>query len=308
MGEKTGIDIRAFAEKVCRAVSKSLGASYQVKLQEVTKNNGVILQGLIILNDSLNVSPTIYLNAFLNAYESGMPLPKIVQKVLEIYRADSPKKDIDMSFFRDFNRVRDRICYRLVNRAKNRALLERIPHIEFLDLCICFYYAYQDSALGAGTILIYNNHAEMWGCSTADLLRLAQKNTPRIYPWEVHSMEEILRELEDRKEIVMPMEEDDLPLPEISMQVLSNSRRVNGAACVLYPGLLDLISAKMDRNYYILPSSVHEVILLGEEGAEDREALRDMVREVNATHVEPEEVLSDNLYYFDRLEGRVRIV
>ncbi len=303
--DNTGIDIRSFAEKVCSAVSKILGDDYQVKLQEVTKNNGVILQGIVILAQDRNVSPTIYLNAFLNAYESGVSLSEIVQRILEIYREDSPHKNVDMSFFREFGRVRDRICYRLINREKNRLLLERIPHIEFLDLCICFYYAYSDDALGSGSILIHNNHMEAWGCSTADLLRLAERNTPRIFPWELHSMEEIILELAGEK---MAGEDEQCLFPEMGMRVLSNLQRVQGAACLLYPGLLSTLSEKWRSSFFLLPSSIHEVILLEEKGLEDVKFLRDMVREVNTAQVEPEEVLSDNLYYFDRSEGRVRIV
>lgn len=306
--DNTGMDIRGFAEKVCMAVSTRIGADYQVKLQEVTKNNGVVLQGLVILGENRNISPTIYLNSFLNAYESGVPLAQIVERILKIYREDSPRKNVDMSFFRDFEKVRNRVCYRLVNREKNRMLLERIPHIEFLDLCICFYYAYQDSLLGTGSILIHNQHMEMWNSSTAELLKLAQKNTPRIFPWEIYSMEDMLRELVGGELTAVFCREEGCFDGDVSMQILSNRQRVHGAACMLYPSLLSRLAEKARSNFYILPSSVHETILLTEKGWEDVESLRDMVRDVNASQVEPEEVLADNLYYFDRLEGRVSVV
>lgn len=302
--ESMGMDIRSFAEKVCMAVSRELGENYQVKLQEVAKNNGVILQGLIILGEKSNISPTIYLNTFLNVYESGVSLTDIVQKILEIYRRESPGKNVDMSFFRDFEGVRDRICYRLVNRNKNRVLLGRVPHIEFLDLCICFYYAYHSKALGEGSILIHNNHMEMWGCSTAELLKLAQENTPRLFPWEIHSVREMVRELIGADG---PGREDWLE-ENVPMRILTNKQRVYGAASLLYPGVLPQLAQQAENNFYILPSSVHEVILLEENGWEDVESLRNMICEVNASQVEPEEVLSDNLYYFNRFEGRVRVV
>lgn len=301
--DNTGIDILVFAEKVCKAVSMKLGDGYQIKLQEVTKNNGVILQGLVILAENRNVSPTIYLNSFLNAYESGMPLAEIVRRILQIYREDSPREDVDMSFFREYGRVKDRICYKLLNREKNRVLLERAPHIDFLDLSICFYYAYNGSVLGTGSILIHNNHMDMWACTTTDLLKAAQENTPRIFPWEIRSMEELLMELAGAE-----LGEGLPPGQDLPMYVLSNSQRVQGAACILYPGLLDHLAKEMKSSFYILPSSVHETILLRDGGIEDTEALRNMVAEVNATQVEPEELLSDNLYYYDRLEERIGIV
>ena len=77
---------------------------------------------------------------------------------------------------------------------------------------------------------------------------------------------------------------------------------------MIYPGVLRALADDLGENFYILPSSVHEILLLPDSGAEDARYLREMIREVNATQVEPEEVLSDNLYYFDRLKNRMEIV
>lgn len=304
--ETVCMDIRSFAEMVSRAVSEELGESCQVKLQEIMKNNGVILQGLVILTGKRNLSPTIYLNYFLEAYAAGIPLTVIVSKILEIYRSDMPADNIDMSFFREFDRVRSGICYRVVNRNRNRVLLERIPHIDFLDLSVCFFYAYQSNVLGFGSILIYNSHMEMWNCSTAALLQLAQENTERLYPWEIHRMEELLSEvlpLEERE-----MDESSEGSESVPMRVLCNNQRIYGATCMIYPGVLRTLAEEAGENLYILPSSVHEILLLPESEVEDTQYLQDMIREVNDTQVEPEEVLSDNLYFYDRLKNRVEIV
>lgn len=304
------MDIRSFAEMVSRAVSEELGESCQVKLQEIMKNNGVILQGLVILTGNRNISPTIYLNSFLEAYAAGIPLAVIVSKILEIYRSDIPANNIDMSFFREFDKVRSDICYRIVNRNRNRVLLERIPHIDFLDLSICFFYAYQNTVLGFGSILIYNSHMEMWGCSAETLLQHARENTERLYPWEVHRMEELLSETLSREE----WETEEISIgketeaQKVPMRVLCNTQRIYGATCMIYPGVLRTLADNAGENLYILPSSVHEILLLPESEVEDTQYLQDMIREVNDTQVEPEEVLSDNLYYFDRIKDHVEIV
>lgn len=306
--EAVCMDIRGFAEMVSRAVSEELGEGCQVKLQEIMKNNGVILQGLVILTGKRNLSPTIYLNSFLEVYAAGVPLTAIVSRILEIYRSDMPADNIDMNFFRELDRVRSGICYRIVNRSRNRVLLERIPHVDFLDLSICFFYAYQSDALGSGSILIYNSHMEMWNCSTETLMRLARDNTERIYPWEIHRMEELLSE-------ALPAEEwePEEALPgegagSVPMRVLCNTQRIYGATCMIYPGVLRTLAQEAGENLYILPSSVHELLLMPESGVEDARYLQDMIREVNGTQVEPEEVLSDNLYLYDRRKNRVEIV
>lgn len=306
--ENIYLDIRKFAEMVSVAVSEALGGKCQVKLQEVIKNNGVILQGLIILDDKYSLSPTIYLNCFLDAYEKGASLSQIVDKIIEIYNEDLPKENVDMNFFRDFDKVRSEICYKIINRNRNKALLERIPHVDFLDLSVCFFYSCHNMPLGCGSILIYNSHADMWNISTETLMKLAQKNTNRIYPWEVHNMNELLTEFAGTDEIVdAKLEQKEDTSGYIPMKVLGNAQRVHGAACMIYPGVLKHVSESVNDNLFILPSSIHEVILLPESEVNDPRQLSDMIFEVNVTQVEPEEILSDSLYYYDRVRNRIEI-
>lgn len=305
------MEMKDFAEKVCKAMSEILGDGYEVRLQEVQKNNGVKLQGLLILAANQNVSPTIYLKPFWEAYEEGVTLSEIVRRIFQIYREDTPGESIDMSFFKDFEQVRDRICYRLINAKQNQDLLEKIPHVPFLDLAICFFYAYEGDALGSGTILIYHTHRNLWQTNVAELMKLAQNNTRNLFPWECSPMDELIEELMKQGETSdqpLMAEEEQRFLAAVPMRILSSDQRVYGAACILYPGVLEEISEKAEANLYILPSSVHEVILLPDSGNEDPQALKSMIYEVNRTQLEPEEVLSDNLYYFDRFEKNVRII
>ena len=115
------MEMTVFRTKVQRAVSEALGEEYSVELREVQKNNGVILQGLMIRRGQENVMPTIYLNSFLKAYEGGVTFADIIKKIISIYREDAVGRKIDISFFQDFEKVKDRICFRLVNREKNRS-------------------------------------------------------------------------------------------------------------------------------------------------------------------------------------------
>ncbi|MCH5343786.1 MAG: hypothetical protein J1E64_07080 [Acetatifactor sp.] len=304
------MEMNKFAQLVQERIAERLGESYQVTLQEVCKNNCVMLQGLLILSQTKNVSPTIYLKPFWEAYEKGMALETVVDKILQIYWEDTPNKKVNMNFFKHFEKVRDRICYRLIHAGKNAKLLEDIPHIGFLDLAICFFYAYQGRMLGEGSILIHNVHMEMWETSTAELLRLAQENTPRIFPWECNSMEDVVQEIlrEQKGNLHLSREEQDTFFSGVPMRILSNRKRVQGAACILYPDVLEQLSAQAGGNLYILPSSIHEVILLADGGREEPELLKEMIFDVNRTQVEPEEILSDSLYYYDRTKKCVKIL
>lgn len=299
------MEMKEFAKKVQKVMCEVLGDGYEVKIQEVQKNNGVRLQGLIILRKEHNISPTIYLQPFWEAYEGGVTFAEVIRHILQIYREDTPRDSIDMSFFKDFEKVKDRICYRLIHAKQNENLLEQIPHIPFLDLAICFYYSYVGETLGNGSILIYNTHVAMWNTSVTELLQLAQYNTPRLFRWECNSMEMAVQEL---KEETLLSAEDMMHIAELPMYIISNQQKIFGSACMLYPDLLFLLAEKMESDFYILPSSIHEIILLRDSGNENPEEIREMISEVNRTQVEPEEVLSDSLYYFSRKEKKVKII
>lgn len=285
------LEIRSFAEKVTRAVSKKIGEKGQVKLQEVIKNNGIILQGLVVLTEGKNISPTIYLNSLFDAYLSGVTLSRIVDKIMDIYESEMPEMEVDMAFFRDFDRVKDRICYRLINQKKNELLLDQIPHMDVMDLSLCFFYAYQGPALGNGSILIHNSHVDMWKTNTSELMRLATQNTKKLFPWKMMEMADVIKE-------VMEFDAE----AELPMKIVTNNTRIFGATCMIYPEVLENIAERFGENFYILPSSVHEVLVMPHSAVDDPETTQKMVQEINSEHVEAEEILSDSLYFYDNAE------
>lgn len=139
---------------------------------------------------------------------------------------------------------------------------------------------------------------EAWETDTAELFALARRNTRRLFPWECRTLEEVLDELDG------PSVQEDgwIGLP---LRVLSNDRRAYGAACLLYPGVLEGIAEKEGCSFYILPSSVHEVILLPDDGEIVPDELKKMVAEVNRSYVAAEEVLTDSIYYFNMQKKEV---
>lgn len=301
-----------FTRKVQEAVKERVEEGKQVEIQEVRKNNNVLLQGLLIHGTERNVAPTIYLNSFWDAYEKGIPFGVIIERIMRIFEEDTPKEDVDMSFFKDFGKVKDRICYRLISAEKNRELLSGIPHMEYLDLAICFFYSYQGEALGKGSILVHDSHMEMWNTTLEELYELAEQNTPKLFPAEWNSMDSVIRELmeerDEETEIFLNDEEQAEFFEELPMQILSNAERVHGAACIMYHGVLSGWAEMRKQNLYIIPSSIHEVIVLPDTGKEEAGRLREMISEVNNTQVEPEEILSYNLYYYDRFLKQIKII
>lgn len=301
------MEIKEFVQKVQKAVQKRVGEGFQVKIHEVQKNNNTVFQGLLIMSEQQNVSPTIYLNSFWEAYREGVTFSVIIEHIMRVYHQDTPKQNVDMSFFKEYDKVKGRICYKLISLERNAELLLKIPYFKFLDLAICFYYAYQGEELGEGSILIHNNHMEMWQVTRADLLEAARQNTPALFPCEIESMENTLRQILGIG-LAEENQTDEINIQRaMAMQVVSNQNKVYGASCILYPEVLEKVARRVGQNLYIIPSSVHEMLLLPDDGSDDGEYLQKLIGEVNATQVEPEAVLSDQLYYYDCLEKQIRI-
>ncbi|MBQ7776400.1 MAG: hypothetical protein IJ379_10830 [Lachnospiraceae bacterium] len=288
---------KEFYEKIKEGLIKRLGEDTQINLQEVRKNNNVVYKGLIIHRAGSNIAPTIYMNAFYEMYEEGDSFESIMERVWRVYQKGELKNTINMEFFADFEKVKDRIVYRLIHAQKNKELLQDMPHIQFMDLAICFYYAFYNEELGDGMIMIHNNHMEMWGTSHQELMRLAQENTRKLFPPMFITLDTIVHEVYEDME--------DEWSQTVSFYVLTNRQKSHGAASILYPDMLELIAEKLDGNFYILPSSIHEVILFKDQGEEDEHYLHEMIVDANTSQLLEEEILSDYPYYYNKSDKKL---
>ncbi len=285
-----------FKQHIIDVIQERLGSSVTVTVQEIIKNNNTRLDGLTILSNQSNISPTIYLNYYFNQYQKGKSLNEIYQDILHTYEENKPKSSIDISFFTEYEKVKGRIIFKLVNYQRNHELLEKIPHYRYLDLAIVFSCLLETDGSGCATILIHNHHLSFWNISKDDLYALAMENTPKLLTYDLKNMTEVLNGLL-KAEFSSSL---DAPSSAFPMYVLSNRNKLNGSGCILYKNLLSDFAKKLDSDLYILPSSVHEVLIIPVEKADSAEELSDMVREVNATQLSNEEILSDHVYYFCR--------
>jgi hypothetical protein len=223
--------------------------------------------------------------------------------ILENYRHNRPTKSIDVRFFTQFENTKSKIAIKLINYEKNKTLLQDVPHIRFLDLAIVFYCLItMDEEVGNATILIHNSHLAYWNVTLEELFAIAKENTRKLLPEKISDMNDMLQELSKRQLISAPMLADEERYP---MFVLTNERNLHGAACILYDDLLKQYAAQADTDFYILPSSIHEVILIPTTEDTCQEELSEMVMEVNASQLLEEEVLSDHAYYYSRKTNEI---
>lgn len=294
------MSIKEFTEEIKVVLESTIGK--EVKINEVMKNNGVVLHGLSIIEPGINVTPTIYMESFFNNFENGGKLEEIAERIWEIYKRDRITHYFDMNWFKDFEHVRERVAYKLVNAEANKELLEKVPYEKILDLAKVYYVTVNTEEFGNGTILIYNTHLELWGITAEQLREIAEENTPKLFPVVVDTMSNILMEMLDMGELNCE-ESDAFP----DMYIMSNATRVFGAAALCYTDAIRDFANKMDSDIIILPSSLHELIMIPMKEDADMEAFKNMVYEVNRTQVANEEVLSDSIYIYRRKENHLEI-
>lgn len=257
-----------------------IGVEVRTELYTVTKNNGTRRTGILFKQTDSNLAPTIYLEEFYQKYLQGQQVPDLADSICSIYQEIRVKKTCDCQNLFDFNHVKEHIVYKLIRRDANEELLKQIPYEPFLDLAVVYYIQIDNTRFGSAAIQIRNEHLRYWRVEKEEIRRLAGKNTPRIYPVQI---QQIVR----------------------FMYVATNEQCSLGAAVMRYPDFREKVRGMIGEGFYILPSSIHEVILVPESFGMEPERMQEMVKEINQIGVAPEEVLSDSVYYFDGEEIRI---
>lgn len=306
-----------FYNEIKQTVQNFLGYQYLVSVQTVEKTN-VTLTGLCIRERTCNIAPTIYLEEYYEAHNAGLSVERIAEEIIRVYRQNRPSGDFNIDTFSNFASLKERIAYKIINRKMNESLLEKVPYVPFLDLAIVFYVVLEKKQDCNATVLIHNNHMEMWKTNTKELFDLATVNTRKIFAPEVKTMDEVMREILKEQTFGEALEEvtgrelDEIfgltePAEKCPMYVLSNVQKLNGACAILYDDVLKNIAKMVGSDLWILPSSIHETLLIPHEVGQSFEELKKMVQEVNETTLEACDILSDHPYFYSLKENRISI-
>lgn len=302
-------EYQKFIDEVVKALVKILGNQYSIKVNQVARNNGLIRHGICIIEQNVTITPTIYMEDYYAMFLQGIRMPEIIKRICEYNEsAKNPKIDgFDIRRYSELEAVKDRIVYRLVNTAMNQEMLQDHPHIDILDLSMIFQVIISNEKSGQMTIMVRNAHMQEWGLDVEQLKELAEVNTRNMFPEDIISVEDMLNSLS--KELVGEEVLDAVfKKPNEMFYVLTNKKKIQGASVLLYEGLLKRIAEEMDGNIMILPSSVHEIVLLKETEDTDYIQLKSMVHEVNEEMVVHEEVLSENIYRFVKATEELELI
>lgn len=279
-----------FIEKITEVLKEKTGGQVQLSVETVTKNNGCQRKGIIFSEEDSNISPVIYLEESYGGYLHGCSLDTLAKQILKMYYKVRGKHTWVENSVMDYQAVKDKIIYKLVNRDRNRELLKRVPYMEYLDLAVLYYVLAEEDEKQMATILIQNEHLDRWKVTAEEIRQRAEVNTERLLPYEINAACTMLGE--------MPPD-GSMDEEQESMYVLTNHAMNGGASVILYPGKLEEIREYFKEDFYILPCSIHEVIVIPESKAIAKEKMERIVKEVNEMQIQPEEFLSNHIYYYD---------
>lgn len=285
----------AMQQQILEALSKKLGDGFHISIQKVLKTN-VKLDGLTILRDGENISPTIYLEPFYKELENGASIDDAAGGILRTYsEAGIHPQDFDASAVCDFSYAKDRLYVELINRHSNEELLQDVPHTLFLDdFAVIIRCAVEMTAESSASFLVHNSHLKMWQVKREYLISCAVQNTRRLFGVELASIESILQKL-------CP-EMSACSFPDTPLWVMTNKRKFAGAATALFKDVLKDFSEE-HGNFYAIFSSVHEVLLIPTMDNSDIDTITQMNQDVNAEHVQADEILGTKAYYYQKGTG-----
>lgn len=289
-----------FKEKIVSEMNRRIPDG-EAFIHNIIKNNGIKLTGLAVVNPHTNVSPTIYLEEYFKGICQGEDFEEVFQKILEIYQENRIDTMCDICAFTDWKYARERIVVRLVNYEKNRELLQTVPHERFLDLAVVYFYIECIDQERLATILVHNRHLEFWGVGKEELAAVAYDNYKRYFPLIIKSMDEIVAEI--MGEASSEVQQADEVLGG-QMYIVTNLLKLHGAASLLFAENFRVIAERWNSDLYILPSSIHELIVVPVKRMEAKD-LEETVREVNRTQVTAEEQLSDHVYRYLYQRGEI---
>lgn len=296
------MDYRTFVEKMKEQVQEHLGKDYEVQITTNPKLNGTERIGLSIsrTQEQQQVIPVIYLEECFERYLQDGEFKKCVEEICVVYKEQKENEEKIMAELESienmnsWEKVQNKVYPMIVSAKENEDLKEKYFYQEYLDFLVL--YIIRVTEVGIGSVKITKQMIKSWKISEGEIHHQAVENL-KTDGYQIRSFNSVV------KENLLEITEEEIEESE-PMYVLTNQIKYFGAAGIfLCAKMFKEIVGK--RNFYILPSSVHELILIKDDGGYDIQILSDMVRNANEEQVTADERLSDHAYYYDRKLNRI---
>ena len=298
------MDYAEFREEVLKRVKDVLSEivpNLRVDIQPIRKNNGILMDALIIQGEE-RTATCVYLNRIFEQHQNGKTTEALAEELAGLYRNRQDKAADLKKTFIPYERAKENLIVGLCNAEMNEELLRTIPHEIREDLALVYRILFKQPDGEIESALVTNPLLEYWGIGKQTLQEdawdnMRRKNSPRFC-----RMDDILRELMHPEGTTAETE------TEVPLYVLTNREKAWGASYMFDEGTMAGIAEELGSSFIVFPSSIHEVLILPEEKGLDVEEMQEIVRTVNTTVLDSQEVLSYQVYRYDREEQRLSIM
>lgn len=289
------LDYEQFKTEVARSLEEKIPSGYRVECGSVSKLNGMILDSISAVREDRCFYRIMYLNDLYELYLKGDSIDAIAEMILAQGTTEMNRDEMLFMDLADYEKVSDRICLKLINAEKNEKLLKECPHVRFLDLAAVFYVMMETENGNYQTIL---NHRllETWNKDKKDIIMPACRNTRRLNNYEIMDMDKILEEMGQKPD---PEKQNNKRMVSIGAE-----SGHNGAIYMMDKKLLSGYAKEMNDDLLIIPSSIHEIIILPASTMKREDADR-TIHDVNKKVLSEGEYLSDHSYLFLKDDGVV---
>lgn len=283
-----------FTRELEYSLKQISGIPENIIFTQSTKNNGVVTQNVCIRDSNVTIAPSIGLDYFYGEYLKGRNIDDIAEKISEIYFSQPDFSSTQFNL--TWKNIKEHVVYHLVSYDSNRGLIEKAPHIRLLNLSLIFKI--RTDYLGiSGYITINNSILNLLDVDLKTLTETAIKNTPLQLPLSFKKMQDTLKEIPEYSD-------SECCLPDsISLWICTNKEKLFGASCIFYNDLTKQLSESYLSDCYVLPSSVHEILLLKKCPDITLSALEEMVVQVNnSDFVSDTDFLSNSVYTYPEIK------
>ena len=270
----------------------------EISTHEVKKLNESY-DAITVTPEDSKIGVNLPVNKFYEAVEDGTPYDVAVDKAISaIEGAIEKSPQVDVESLTDYSQMKEKLAMEVVSAETNADLLKTVPHQRMEDMAVVYRFVLSSDESGRASVLVTNQMLDTMGVTPEQLHADAMENAPQLKPVEIKGMSEVLAELMGVEQAEM-MGIGPLAPEDEQMYVASVPDKVHGAGVLAYENFMDQAAERAGGDFFILPSSIHEILIVPDNGQMDLQTLENMVREVNATQVAPEDKLTDSVYHYD---------
>lgn len=288
------MDFKEFQDQILQEAKDRMWG-VQVEIRPVEKLQGESYTGLSIQPSDSPMAATLNLDAVYNQMvDQGKSFQEVADDLITHAAdiiVDMPK--IDVNDLTNYDQMKNTLVVQVIPTDRNADMLADIPHKDIEDMSLVYRMQIDQNETGTSSVLITNAMLENYGITVDQLHQDAMDAAVINNPATFRSMQEVLSDLMGMPAEMMP------PMDGPQMYVASVESSLNGAGVIAYPDFMNQVAEQVGGDFFVLPSSVHEVLVIPDDGSIDRHDLESMVREVNASEVLPKDQLSDNVYHYD---------